>query len=103
MSPFEALVPIMAIFFVIGLPMIGLVTRFAIRPVIRDLGESVRGHRDEETAELAERLARLEERLEDQDRTLRRLEEAERFRRRLEDAGPRSTSDDGRATGPLRA
>lgn len=84
MSPFEVLVPIMAIFFVIGLPVIGLVTRYALRPLVQDMAAAIRGGRDEQTQELAERLARLEERLEEQDKQLDRLLEAERFRQALE-------------------
>ncbi len=84
MSPFEVLVPITAIFFVIGLPVIGLVTRFALRPLVHDMAAAIRGGRDERSEELAERIARLEERLEEQDRQLDRLLEAERFRRALE-------------------
>lgn len=84
MSPFEVLVPITAIFFVIGLPVIGLVTRYALRPLVHDVAAAIRGGRDERADDLGERLARLEERLEEQDRQLERLLEAERFRRALE-------------------
>ena len=80
----ELLVPLAAIFFVIGVPMIGLVLRYALRPLVNDVATAIRGGRDEQLQALDARLARLEERLESQDVQIERLLEAERFRRELE-------------------
>ncbi len=84
MTAIEALIPIVAIFFVIGVPMIGLVSRYALRPLLNDLTAAIRGGREERVNELAARLLALEERLDEQDRQLERLVEAERFRQALE-------------------
>lgn len=80
------LIPIVAIFFVIGVPVMSLATHFVLRPLVGDIVSALRGEtgsRDEmallrnEVAELHESLARHEARLDT-------LTEAEAFRRQLE-------------------
>lgn len=87
MTGLEVLIPLFAIFFVIGVPMIGLVTRFALQPLVKDVAAAIRGGREEWADGVVERLTRLEERLDEQERQLERVVEAERFRRELEAGG----------------
>jgi hypothetical protein len=73
---------ILAIIFVLGVPSLALTTHFVVRPLLREYAkfkglELGRG-------ELAERVARLEDIVQDMDRQVDRLDEAERFRRELE-------------------
>ncbi len=100
----EALIPIVAIFFVIGVPVISIATHFVLRPLLRDLTEAVRGGRAGDVAELKERLARLESHLLEQDRELSRLTEAESFRRQLEEraGGPAVARSDDRRGAEVR-
>lgn len=83
---YEALVAVVAVICVIGLPMGGLVLRFALRPLVQDLTTAMKGDVREELAEVRERMTTLEKRLDAQDETLERLVEAEQFRHEL-DAG----------------
>lgn len=78
------LVPIVAILCVIGIPMIGLVVRFALSPLIQDLSRAIRGGARDDLDEVKERLARLERQLEIQGEELQRLSEVESFHRELE-------------------
>lgn len=80
----EELIPLFAIFFVIGVPVMSLATRFVLRPLIMDVTKAIRGGKTEEIAEIRERLSRLEMHLEEQGVQLDRLVEAEHFRRQLE-------------------
>lgn len=82
----DELIPIVAIFFTIGVPVMSLATHFVLRPLVKDIVGALRGEtgsREEmaalrsEISELHESLARYEERLE-------ALTEAEAFRRQLE-------------------
>lgn len=83
----EELIPLFAIFFVIGVPVMSLAARFVLRPLIMDVTKAIKGGKAEEIAEIRERLSRLETHLEEQSVQLDRLVEAEHFRRELE-AGP---------------
>lgn len=85
----ETLIPIFAIFFTIGVPVLALATRFALRPLIRDLAEALGPRaRDRDTiARLTERIERLEQEGRGREEMLNRLAEAELFRRQLEE-GP---------------
>lgn len=85
----EELIPIVAIFFVIGVPVMSIAARFVLRPLLRDFAHGVgRGKGDPDAvAELTQRLARLEGHLLDQDRRLDNLVDAELFRRQLEERG----------------
>lgn len=80
------LIPIVAIFFTIGVPVMSLATHFVLRPLVKDIVGALHGEtesRDEmalmrnEIAELHETLAHYEARLDT-------LTEAEAFRRQLE-------------------
>lgn len=78
------LVGIVAVICVIGLPMMGLVTRFALRPLVQDITSAIRAGSEEEMRDLRERLTSLEDRMETQQRELERLAEAESFHRELQ-------------------
>lgn len=83
----EDLIPIVAIICVIGLPMLGLVARFALRPLVQDLTRAIRGAADDELEEMKERLARLETQISLHDDQIERLVETERFHRELDAGG----------------
>jgi hypothetical protein len=78
---------LLAVIFVVGVPSMALASKYVLRPMIRDLTEAVRGRRDQERRDLEDRMARLEEVVQEQDRRIDRLLEAERFRRELESGG----------------
>jgi len=78
------LIPLLAIFFVIGVPVMSLAAHFVLRPMIRDLARAIRGDRAQSEASYEQRLARLEEMLFEQGRQIDQLVDAEQFRRRLE-------------------
>lgn len=86
----EELIPLFAIFFVIGVPVMSLAARFVLRPLIMDVTSAIRGGKQGEIADIRDRLGRLETHLVEQGERLDRLVEAELFRRRLE-ARPRPT------------
>lgn len=81
----EFLIPIVAIFFVIGVPVMAIASHFVLRPLVRDVIQAIHGRKVEEQADLEGRLGRLEEALLDQSRQIDRLLEAEAFRSRLEE------------------
>ena len=81
------LIPIVAIICVIGMPMLGLVARFALRPLVQDLTRAIRGAADDELEELKERMARLETQISLHDDAIERLVETERFHRELDAGG----------------
>ena len=83
----EELIPIVAIFFVIGVPVMAIAARFALRPLLRDLVNGLgKGKTDPDlVAQLTERLARIEGHVVEQDRRLDQLVDAELFRRQLEE------------------
>lgn len=83
----EELIPLFAIFFVIGVPVMSLAARFVLRPLIMDVTKAIKGGKAEEIAEIRDRLSRLETHMSEQAEQLDRLIEAELFRRQLE-AGP---------------
>lgn len=83
----EDLIPIVAIICVIGLPMLGLVARFALRPLVQDLTTAIRGAAGDELEEVRERLARLETQIQLHEDQIGRLVETERFHRELESGG----------------
>ncbi len=83
----EELIPIVAIFFVIGVPVMSIAARFVLRPLLRDFAQVLgRGKGDQDVvAELTQRLSRMETHLLEQDRRLDHLVDAELFRRQLEE------------------
>ena len=76
----EFLIPIVAIFFVIGVPVMAIASHFVLRPLVRDVIQAIHGRKAEEQADLEGRLGRLEEAVLDQSRQIDRLLEAETFR-----------------------
>jgi hypothetical protein len=89
---FEAIVMITAILVVIGLPVGGLVIRFALRPLVQDIANAIRssgpgagGH--DPWVTLSRRLERIEQSLIDQEAVTSRLLEVQEFDRKLR-AGP---------------
>ena len=96
------LIPLFAIFFVIGVPVMSIAAHFVLRPLIRDLTGAIKGGREEEKESLERRLSRVEDVLLDQSRQIDQLIDAELFRRRLEGSEPSgetssSTSETGSA------
>lgn len=77
------LIPIVAILCLIGIPMTGLVMRYALAPLVRELAQALRAGEGAGGEEIGERMARIEQRLEHQEQAIRRLAEEERFHREL--------------------
>lgn len=77
------LVGVVAVICIFGIPMMGLVTRFALRPLVQDITQAIRTGNEDEVRELRRRVAELEQRLDVQERETERLSEAERFHREL--------------------
>lgn len=94
MFDFELLIPLVSIFFVIGVPVMAVATHFVLRPLVRDMTGAIHGKAQAEAADLVERVGRLEQAILDQGQQIDRLVEAESFRRQLEagkgPAGPPS-------------
>ena len=90
MFDFELLIPLVSIFFVIGVPVMAVATHFVLRPLVRDMTGAIHGKAQAEAADLVERVGRLEQAILDQGQQLDRLVEAESFRRQLEAGGRRS-------------
>jgi hypothetical protein len=80
----DFLIPITAIFFVIGVPVMSLATHFVLRPLVRDITGAIHGKKKIEQEDLLGRIARLEEVVIEQNKQIERLADAEVFRRRLE-------------------
>ncbi|MFW6085432.1 MAG: hypothetical protein ACODAA_09475 [Gemmatimonadota bacterium] len=78
------LIPIIAIFFVIGVPVMSLATHFVLRPLVRDIVGALRGGTRDEARVLRAEVARLQEEVARHEAQLQTLAEAEAFRRRLE-------------------
>ena len=80
----EELIPIFAIFFIIGVPVMSLAAHFVLRPLVKDLVGALRGGTREELAALRMEIGELQEELARHETQLHTLAEAEAFRRRLE-------------------
>jgi hypothetical protein len=83
----EELIPIVAIFFVIGVPVMSVAAKFVLQPLLRELTAAIKGGKAEDFEEMRDRVARLEGHLLTQGRQLDQLVEAELFRRKLEAGG----------------
>lgn len=92
----EELIPLFAIFFVIGVPVMSVAAKFVLQPLLRELTAAIRGGQAKDFEDLQERVARMEGHLLTQGQRLQELAEAEQFRRQLE-AGPAPT---GRPAAP---
>lgn len=80
----DDLIPIVAIFFTIGVPVMSLAAHFVLRPMIKDLTGAIKGVKGGEKEDFEHRLTRLEDALLEQNQQLAHLVEAESFRRKLE-------------------
>lgn len=93
MFDFELLIPLTAIFFVIGVPVLAIATHFVLRPLVREVIGAMHGKAQAEAADLTNRVGRLEQAILDQGQQIDQLVEAESFRRQLE-AGRQDASTD---------
>lgn len=78
------LIPIFAIFFTIGVPVMALTTHFVLRPMVKDIVGAMRGGSKDEVLELHGQVAELREDVARQESQIAVLIEAESFRRQLE-------------------
>ena len=94
MFDFALLIPLLAIFFIFGVPIMAVATHFVLRPMVRDVIGAIHGKAQAEAGDLTNRVGRLEQAILDQGTQIDRLVEAESFRRQLEaggrDSGPPS-------------
>ena len=86
---FALFIPLLAIFFIFGVPIMAAATHFVLRPMVRDVIGALRSRGEAEETNLLNRIDRLEQAALEQGRQIDRLVEAEVFRRRLE-TGPES-------------
>ena len=93
MFDFALLIPLLAIFFIFGVPIMAVATHFVLRPIVRDVIGAIHGKAEAEAADLMDRVGRLEQAILDQGQQVDRLVEAEVFRRQLE-AGRRDDPPD---------
>ena len=80
----DELIPIVAIFFVIGVPVMSIAGHFVLRPMVRDIIQAIGGRSLQEKTDLDERLGRIEEALQYQGQQVDKLIQAEAFRLQLE-------------------
>ena len=78
------LIPIVAIFFTIGVPVMALTTHFVLRPMVKDIVLAMRGGSKDEMFELHRQIGELREEVARQESQIAVLAEAESFRRQLE-------------------
>ena len=77
------LVPILAIFFTIGVPSLALASHLVLRPMVRDIITAIQANKTGRDSDVHERLARLEDRYSHLETQVTRLLEAESFLREL--------------------
>jgi hypothetical protein len=77
-------IPIVAIFFIIGVPVMSIATHFVLRPLVRDIVGALRGGSREELDGLRAQITELHEEVSRHETQLHTLTEAEAFRRQLE-------------------
>ncbi len=80
----EEFIPIVAIFFTIGVPVMAVATHFVLRPMVKDIVQAMRGGAKDEVLALQHQLFELQETVARQDQQISVLAEAESFRRQLE-------------------
>jgi hypothetical protein len=78
------LIPILGIVFVIGVPVTALAAHFVLRPMVRDITESILALRGGASPDIHRRLTELEEGQRLIDRRLESLIEADRFHHTLD-------------------
>jgi len=84
---FALLIPLLAIFFIFGVPIMAVATHFVLRPMVREVIGAMHGKAATEAEDLVNRVGRLEQAILDQGSQIDRLVEAESFRRQLEAGG----------------
>jgi len=87
----DVLIPLFAIFFIFGVPILAIATHFVLRPMVRDVINALQGKTQTQAEDLLGRVGRLEQAILDQSQQIDRLIEAETFRRQLE-SGDRARS-----------
>lgn len=93
MFDFALLIPLLAIFFIFGVPIMAVATHFVLRPMVRDVIGAMQGKAQAEAEDLINRVGRMEQAILDQGQQIDRLVEAESFRRQLEAGRPESPPD----------
>ncbi|MGD2216903.1 MAG: hypothetical protein PVJ64_09105 [Gemmatimonadales bacterium] len=81
---YNELVPIVAIFFTIGVPSLALATHLVLRPMVRDVIAAIQAGKGGSEPELRQRVARLEEAYSRLETQVTHLLETDHFRRELE-------------------
>ena len=95
MFDFALLIPLLAIFFIFGVPIMAVATHFVLRPMVRDVIGAIHGKAQAEAEDLTDRIGRLEQAILDQGQQIDRLIEAEVFRRQLEAGKPETPQTPG--------
>lgn len=80
----DDLIPIVAIFFSVGVPVMAIAGHFVLRPLVRDIVSALRGGTRDDLATLQEQITELREEMAAQETQIAALAEAESFRRQLE-------------------
>lgn len=78
------LVPLVAIFFTIGVPSLALAAHLVLRPMVRDIIGAIQAGKAGANSELEQRVTRLEESCSSLETQVTRLLETDDFRRQLE-------------------
>ncbi len=77
-------VPIVAIFFTIGVPVMALAAHLVLRPMVRDIIGAIQAGKSGSNKELEQRVGRLEEAYSLLETQITRVVESDDFRRELE-------------------
>jgi hypothetical protein len=80
----EMIAFIALILIAVGLPVGGLVIRFALRPLVHDIAAAIRGQQDPGLVDVMQRLEQIDARLAGQEERTVELLETHRFHRELE-------------------
>lgn len=83
----DELIPILAIFFGLGVPAVSLATHFVLRPLVKDIVEALRTGPSSDLVALRHRVDELQEELTRHEVRLEELTAAESFHRQLEGDG----------------
>jgi len=83
----DELIPILAIFFGLGVPAMSLATHFVLRPLVKDIVEALRTGPSSDLVSLQRRVDELQEELTRHELQIEQLADVESFHRRLEDEG----------------
>lgn len=83
----DELIPLLAIFFGLGVPALSLATHFVLRPLVKDIVEALRTGPSSDLVALQRRVDELQEELTRHEVQLEELSAAESFHRRLEGEG----------------